>query len=100
MSRSVTVIAAAAAALLVFALLLPGCEPRVGSERWCEGMKNEPVSEWSLSEARDYASHCLLPGAAIGSPRWCEGMRKLPKGDWSVNQATDYARYCLTSGSD
>ena len=86
--------------LSILALLfVASCAPRVGSARWCEKMKDTPASEWSISDARDFAGHCVLPGTTIGSDRWCEGMRKLPKADWSANQATDFARYCVVGSN-
>lgn len=48
------------AAVLLVAILLKACAAEVGSERWCEGMKEKPKGEWSLNETRDYAEHCLF----------------------------------------
>lgn len=45
------------AALLYF---LTGCSPEVGSEAWCEDMKEKPKGEWTSNEAADYAKHCLF----------------------------------------
>jgi hypothetical protein len=35
------------------------CAP-VGSEAWCEKMKNKPKGDWTANEAGDYALHCVL----------------------------------------
>ena len=34
--------------------------PEVGSERWCEAMKDKPKGEWTANEAASYTKHCLL----------------------------------------
>jgi len=36
------------------------CSPEVGSEEWCEDMKNKPKGDWTANEAADFAKHCLL----------------------------------------
>lgn len=46
--------------LLVSVFLLAGCAPEVGSEGWCEGVKEKPKGEWTLDETRDYTKHCLF----------------------------------------
>ena len=43
--------------LLCFAV---GCGPEVGSEAWCEDMKEKPKGDWTANEAADFAKHCLL----------------------------------------
>lgn len=43
-----------------FAILISACTPKVGSEAWCESMKNTPKGEWSVNEAGDYAKHCVF----------------------------------------
>ena len=43
-----------------FFLAMAGCSPEVGSEAWCEDMKDKPRKEWSASDAADYAKHCLF----------------------------------------
>lgn len=37
-----------------------GCSPEVGSDEWCQDMKEKPKKDWSASEAADYAKHCIL----------------------------------------
>lgn len=46
--------------LLVFAAGLAGCEPEVGSERWCERMDETPRADWSANDALEYARHCVI----------------------------------------
>ncbi|XOF34062.1 MAG: DUF3012 domain-containing protein [Candidatus Electrothrix sp. YB6] len=42
------------------ALLLSGCPAKVGSERWCQNMRDKPKADWSASEAVDFAKHCVI----------------------------------------
>jgi len=48
--------------LLVSASMISiiGCAPEVGSEAWCNQMKEKDKGEWSANEAADYAKHCLF----------------------------------------
>ena len=48
------------AALVVLLPLLAGCEPEVGSQRWCEKMEKKERGDWTMNEAADYARHCIL----------------------------------------
>lgn len=45
---------------VVLSMAAAACSPQVGSDAWCEKMKETPKSEWSASEAADYAKHCVL----------------------------------------
>lgn len=36
------------------------CAPEVGSERWCNAMKDKPKGEWTANEVADFAKHCLF----------------------------------------
>jgi hypothetical protein len=44
----------------VLGLLVLGCAPEVGSDAWCEKMKEKPKGEWSTNEATAYGKHCLF----------------------------------------
>ena len=47
--------------LLVAALFTTlGCAPEVGSEAWCEKMKETPKGDWSTNDATAYAKHCVF----------------------------------------
>jgi hypothetical protein len=48
--------------LLLFFLVtqLIACKAEVGSERWCEDLKEKPKGEWTANEAVDYAKHCIF----------------------------------------
>jgi len=48
--------------LMAFALLTltTGCTPEVGSPEWCEMMKEKPKGDWTATEVKDYAKHCIF----------------------------------------
>jgi hypothetical protein len=46
--------------LLLIAGLSLGCPPEVGSDAWCEKMKETPKGDWSANDAADYAKNCIL----------------------------------------
>jgi len=41
-------------------LALSACSPEVGSEDWCEQLKEKPKGDWTANEAGDFAKHCIL----------------------------------------
>jgi len=41
-------------------LLVAGCAPEVGSERWCEQMAETPKGDWTANDAGAYAKSCVL----------------------------------------
>ena len=47
-------------ATLVSSLLLIGCSPEVGSEKWCAQLEATPKGDWSANMAADYAKHCIF----------------------------------------
>ncbi len=48
------------AGLAAVAALIAACTPAVGSEEWCNDLKQKPQGEWSVNQAADFAKHCLL----------------------------------------
>ncbi|MHC4447656.1 MAG: DUF3012 domain-containing protein [Planctomycetota bacterium] len=48
------------ALFLAATLALVACSPEVGSEAWCEELKEKPKGDWSANEAADFAKHCVL----------------------------------------
>lgn len=46
--------------LICFVLLLGACSPKVGSEKWCQKMKEKPKGEWTANETADFAKHCIF----------------------------------------
>ena len=51
---------AMAAAIATVAVIVAACSPEVGSEEWCNDMKEKPQGEWTVNEAKDFAKHCIL----------------------------------------
>lgn len=47
-------------AALAVPLLLISCAPEVGSERWCEAIRDKGPGNITANEAADYARHCVL----------------------------------------
>ena len=39
---------------------LTACAPEVGSEKWCDKMKEKPKKDWTAQEAGDYTKHCVF----------------------------------------
>ncbi|EWS69746.1 hypothetical protein JS84_20310 [Vibrio vulnificus] len=76
---------------LLSVLALSACS-EVGSESWCNDMRDKPKSEWNGQNTLDFAKHCLLNNE-IGSKSWCEDMDEKSKGDWTAKEATSYAKY-------
>lgn len=46
--------------LAIIGLTVAGCAPEVGSEKWCQQMKEKPKGDWSANEAADFAKHCVF----------------------------------------
>lgn len=43
-----------------FAFIAAGCSPEVGSEAWCQQMKEKPKGDWTATETKDYAKYCIF----------------------------------------
>jgi hypothetical protein len=39
---------------------LAACAPEVGSEKWCDNLKEKPKGAWSANEAVEYAKQCIF----------------------------------------
>jgi hypothetical protein len=39
---------------------LTACAPEVGSERWCENMREKARGDWTANEALEFARSCVL----------------------------------------
>lgn len=49
--------------ILFLSLLLAqliACSAEVGSDKWCENLKDKSKGEWTANEAKDFAKHCLF----------------------------------------
>lgn len=42
------------------AVMLSGCPAQVGSERWCQSMRDKSKTDWTAGEAVDFAKHCII----------------------------------------
>ena len=47
-------------AVLATVFLLGACDPEVGSDAWCQDMKEKNKGDWTATEAKDFAKHCIL----------------------------------------
>lgn len=47
---------------VVLVLLTSGCEPEVGSEAWCEAMKEKSQGDWTFNEAAEFTKSCVIAG--------------------------------------
>ncbi|KKL46271.1 hypothetical protein LCGC14_2347230 [marine sediment metagenome] len=50
--------------LLAFIFLITGltaCTPEVGSEDWCQMMKDKSKGDWTANEAADFTRYCIFP---------------------------------------
>ncbi|MGH8631308.1 MAG: DUF3012 domain-containing protein [Burkholderiales bacterium] len=41
-------------------VLLSACAPEVGSEKWCQALKEKPKGEWTANELADFTKHCIF----------------------------------------
>jgi len=46
--------------VVAVSVLVSACAPEVGSEAWCEDMKKKPKGDWTATEAKDFAKHCVF----------------------------------------
>ena len=50
--------------MVAFALgllvIASACSPKVGSEAWCEKMKETPRGDWTVNDAAEFAKHCVF----------------------------------------
>ena len=45
--------------IIALAMTLMACT-EVGSEAWCEDMKDKPKGDWTANEAGDFGKHCIF----------------------------------------
>lgn len=36
------------------------CAPEVGSQAWCDAMRDKPRGDWTANEALEFTKSCLL----------------------------------------
>lgn len=45
--------------IVLSTITLVGCT-KVGSEAWCNDMKDKPKGDWTANEAADFTKHCIF----------------------------------------
>ena len=60
LQKTITTKIAGALAVLFLAGAVSACSPKVGSEEWCNDLKEKPKGDWTANEATDFAKHCLM----------------------------------------
>ncbi len=51
---------AALIASLMMIFTLSACSPEIGSEAWCDNLKQKPKGDWTANELADFTKHCIL----------------------------------------
>ncbi|MEC6796746.1 DUF3012 domain-containing protein [Photobacterium sp. S4TG1] len=46
--------------LISMVFLLSACSPTIGSEKWCNQLKEKAKGEWSANEAVQFTQNCIL----------------------------------------
>ena len=46
--------------IVLLGLCMGACAPEVGSERWCDAMRETARGDWSANDALDFARYCLF----------------------------------------
>jgi hypothetical protein len=46
--------------VFIIGVLLTGCAPKIGSEEWCNDLKEKPKGDWTATEAKDFTKHCIF----------------------------------------
>ncbi len=46
--------------IFAITLICTACTPEVGSEDWCKNLKEKAKADWTATEAKDFAKHCIF----------------------------------------
>ena len=46
--------------LLTAIFILTACSAEVGSEKWCNDIKDKDKSDWTATELKDFTKHCMF----------------------------------------
>ncbi len=46
--------------ILSFTTIITACAPEIGSEKWCDNMKEMPKGKWTMNDAGDFTKFCIL----------------------------------------
>lgn len=52
--------AAVMAATIALSMGAAACAPEVGSDAWCNKLKETPKADWSANDAANFAKHCVF----------------------------------------
>ena len=77
-------------------MLLSGCT-RIGSDAWCDQIKEQPKGGWTVEETTQFTKYCVL---GFSPEKRCKKLEKKPKSDWSANEALEYAQNCVFDLND
>lgn len=47
-------------AFALLAFFIVGCSAEIGSEKWCDNLKEKPKGDWTTNEMTDYTKHCIF----------------------------------------
>jgi len=47
-------------AVLTMVFLLSACSAEVGSEEWCNDLKEKDKADWTARETKDFTKHCIF----------------------------------------
>jgi hypothetical protein len=95
MRRSTTPALLKIIGVLTASAIITACADKPGSEGWCQTMGEKSKSEWTGSDTKTYATHCLIESTTIGSEAWCDDLKEKPKGEWMTQEVADFAQYCV-----
>jgi hypothetical protein len=59
-ANGVTMRSVKPAMLILLTMWLTACAPEVGSERWCENMREKPRGDWTANELVEFGRSCVL----------------------------------------
>lgn len=46
--------------VLAAVVLLSACSAEVGSEQWCNELKEKDKADWTARETKDFTKHCIF----------------------------------------
>jgi hypothetical protein len=46
--------------LFLVTFVLSACSAEVGSKEWCSDMKDKSKADWTATEVKDFAKHCIF----------------------------------------
>ena len=46
--------------LSIISIFIVSCSADIGSEEWCEELKEKPKDNWTANELTHYAKHCIF----------------------------------------